>query len=407
MAAGLLGLRLMRFYTLHRALESLSLIAGPTFANIHVPLAFDADLLLADLAGDALGILHGALAHRDLFLNDGLLLHADLLLADRDADLLAGPDVRRGGRFTRGGVPLDDDLLPLHRHLHRPVLGDHLLADPGRARFHRLLAGLKLFLADLDRLVALGRAGGAGGRGRGGPRGPRRRRLHVVRPVTAEDRHRLLVTPIRLDRHDGPARLELALIVAGLLFGEARSRQGPDQAADRRPARRIRQDRGERPARDHRPDDGDDAGEDAEAHEAAQARPGQGTGDGPGPRARALFGGRRPQRLALGPACGDPDLVLPEPGLAEFVDGRIRLAAVFEDADCRGTLLGCPGHGCLPMLVLCPKSMCSACTFRLQADRQADGWSRSSPRWPSRNRPGFHARISAGLLGEAGYRNGR
>src|SRR5512144_2367092 len=148
MAAGLLGLRLIRSYT--GALESLSLSAGPTFANIHVPLAFDADLLLADLAGDTLGILPGALAHRHPFLDNGRLLHADLLLPHRDADLLAGTDVRRDGRFTRGGVPLDDHLLPLHRDLHRPVLGDHLLADPRRARFHRLLAGLKLFLADLD-----------------------------------------------------------------------------------------------------------------------------------------------------------------------------------------------------------------------------------------------------------------
>src|SRR5512135_3893014 len=136
MAAGLLGLRLMRFYTLHRALKSLSLIAGPTFANIHVPLAFDADLLLADLAGDALGILDDPLAHRDLFLDDRLLLHRDLLLPHRDADLLARLDIGRGP-LAGGGVPLDDDLLALGRDLHRLLLGMDLLADPGRARFHR------------------------------------------------------------------------------------------------------------------------------------------------------------------------------------------------------------------------------------------------------------------------------
>jgi hypothetical protein len=45
------------------------------------------------------------------------------------------------------------------------------------------------------------------------------------------------------------------------------------------------------------------------------------------------LGGRRLRQLALGPAAGDPDLVLPEPGLAQLLDGGIGLAAVFEDAD--------------------------------------------------------------------------
>ena len=97
-----------------------------------------------------LGVLNHPLADRHLLLDHRPLLHEDLLLPYRDADLLAGPDVGVGdGRAVRG-MPLDDDLLPLHRDFDRAVLGDHLLADPDRAHLDELLVDLELLLAELN-----------------------------------------------------------------------------------------------------------------------------------------------------------------------------------------------------------------------------------------------------------------
>src|SRR5262245_46121108 len=93
-----------------------SLVAA---ADVDVALLLHLDLLLADGAGTLLGVLHLALADRHLLLDHRRLLDAHLLLGDRDADLLAGPDVARGGRFAGHGVALDDHLLALDGHLHR------------------------------------------------------------------------------------------------------------------------------------------------------------------------------------------------------------------------------------------------------------------------------------------------
>src|SRR5512142_478495 len=122
--------------------HALSLLAGPVPVDVHVPLPLDADHFPTHLAADPLGTLDHPLADGHLLLDHRPLLHGDLLLADRDADLLDG--------LARRGLPLDDHLLPLHRDLQRPVLGDDLLADPDRARLHALLVGLQLLLADLD-----------------------------------------------------------------------------------------------------------------------------------------------------------------------------------------------------------------------------------------------------------------
>ena len=131
------------------------------FPDVHVPLPFDAHFFLSHLAADTLGVLNHPLADRHLLLDHRPLLHKDLLLPYRDADLLAGPDVGVGdGRAVRG-MPLDDDLLPLHRDFDRAVLGDHLFADPDLAHLHELLVDLELLLAELNpRALA-----GPGGRG--------------------------------------------------------------------------------------------------------------------------------------------------------------------------------------------------------------------------------------------------
>src|SRR5512135_1983745 len=165
-----------------------SLLVGLAPADVHVPLPLDADLFLTHLAADLLGALDDPLADRHLLLDHRPLLHRDLLLADGDADLLAGPEVRRAG-LTRRGMPLDDHLLPLHRDLQRPLLGDDLLADPDLARLHGLLVGLQLLLAELDPLGALGRPGGMGGG------------AHVIGAVTAQEGRRLVIAALRRDGH--------------------------------------------------------------------------------------------------------------------------------------------------------------------------------------------------------------
>ena len=125
--------------------------------------ALDAHLFLSHLAADMLGVLNHPLADRHLLLDHRPLLHEDLLPSHRNVDLLAGPDVGVGdGRAVRG-MPLDDDLLPLHRDFDRAVLGDHLLADPNLARLHELLMDLELLLAELNPLGPLGNPGGMGG----------------------------------------------------------------------------------------------------------------------------------------------------------------------------------------------------------------------------------------------------
>ena len=88
------------------------------------------------------------------------------------------------------------------------------------------------------------------------------------------------------------ARLEFAVIVLGLLLGDAGADEGPGQARDGGPGRGIREDDAQGAGRDGRADDGDDPGEDAEARQGPQAQPGQEAGDGP-------FLGIRPRRRVV------------------------------------------------------------------------------------------------------------
>ena len=71
-----------------------------------------------------------ALAHYDLFPNDRLLLHTNLILGERDTDLLRLANVcgsRRGvRRYTNA---LQNQLFTGHRNLNRLTLRNHVLAD--------------------------------------------------------------------------------------------------------------------------------------------------------------------------------------------------------------------------------------------------------------------------------------
>ena len=103
-----------------------------------------------------------------------------------------GPRSERGvGLAPWAVLPLDDDLLALHRDLDRPVLGDHLLEDPDLARLHELRVGME----DPPRGAGSARAARrSGGPVRPGPprRAPHRSApgSHLMRPRCARPRPR-------------------------------------------------------------------------------------------------------------------------------------------------------------------------------------------------------------------------
>ena len=70
-------------------LRSGGLLAGPARVDVYVTRPLDLDFFLADVAGDVLRVLDDALAYLDLLGDDRVLADVNLLLADRDADLLA------------------------------------------------------------------------------------------------------------------------------------------------------------------------------------------------------------------------------------------------------------------------------------------------------------------------------
>src|SRR5262245_6657121 len=66
----------------------------------------------------------------------------------------------------------------------------------------------------------------------------RARRRVVVGPQAVEDPPRLIVAGWVTHRHQVAAGLHLALVVLGLVLGQAHADEGPDQPAGGRPARR-------------------------------------------------------------------------------------------------------------------------------------------------------------------------
>ena len=87
---------------------------------------------------------------------------------------------------------------------------------------------------------------------------------HVVSPVPPQDGVGFVVAAVGRDRHDGPARLEFAVIVLRLLLGDAIADEGPGQARDGGPGRGVGEEDAQGAARDGRADDGDHPGQDAE-----------------------------------------------------------------------------------------------------------------------------------------------
>src|SRR5918997_3161246 len=96
--------------------------------------AFDLDLLLADLAAHLLLLGDGVLVEADALLGHDALVDGRLLLVEDDLVLLLG-ELGAGERAVHVGVrdrlALDPDLLTLHRHGRALLLADDVLAQAG------------------------------------------------------------------------------------------------------------------------------------------------------------------------------------------------------------------------------------------------------------------------------------
>src|SRR5215211_4560227 len=98
--------------------------------------AFDLDLLFAEVLGDLTLVGHGLGVEADPLFGHGPLVDHDLLLAQGELVLLLGDLGAAGGRSQVGvgdRLALDPDLLALYRHGDRLGLGGHVLAQPGPA----------------------------------------------------------------------------------------------------------------------------------------------------------------------------------------------------------------------------------------------------------------------------------
>jgi len=103
--------------------------------------------------------------------------------------------------------------------------------------------------------------------------------------------------PSALDRHQGTACLDFALVVVGLFLGNAHARKGADERANNRTAGlRWPAAPASAPAGNDRADRGDNTREDAPADQAAQARTRRGTDSGAFPPLRAF---RRLDRVGI------------------------------------------------------------------------------------------------------------
>src|SRR3954470_8208179 len=136
---------------------------------------------------------------------------------------------------------------------------------------------------------------------------------------TVEDVGGLGGAPVGADGDDGPTGIELALVVPGLVLGDAQARQRAEDAADGGARDRAAEKRGHHPARDHRADardeHGNGGGEDAAEHAA---------GDGASQGAFAVLGAFGVDDHAaadvVGAADDEADLVFAEAGLVQRVD---------------------------------------------------------------------------------------
>ena len=92
-------------------------------------IGIDAKLFVAHVTAHPGNVRNFALAHHDLFPNHRLLLHPNLVLGERDTDLLAlanvGGSRRRVWRYTNA---LQDQLFTGHGNFNRLIFCNHVLA---------------------------------------------------------------------------------------------------------------------------------------------------------------------------------------------------------------------------------------------------------------------------------------
>jgi hypothetical protein len=139
--------------------------------------------------------------------------------------------------------------------------------------------------------------------------------------VATEEVEGLVVTVLALHGDDGVAGLELALVVVGLLLGDAQADQGADQSAD---------------------DPAADQPHQCPGRQAAHRRPGQhAEAGGLGHVGRRVLGGRGGRV-----ADGDADLLVAEAGPAQLDQGPLGPVAVVEKGDGSGSQHA--RHGCSP-----------------------------------------------------------
>jgi hypothetical protein len=117
---------------------------------IYITLVLGPEFFMPNRIRDSLGVLHLTLAHPDFFVDDGLLLHPDLLFAQRNTDLFLSSAYLTAGFPTLNGNSLDDQLLAADRHLEILVLSDDFLAKANLAPLHAILVNTQDFADELN-----------------------------------------------------------------------------------------------------------------------------------------------------------------------------------------------------------------------------------------------------------------
>jgi len=214
------------------------------------------------------------------------------------------------------------------------VLGHHFLADSDFAGLYRLLVRLQLFFVDLHRLTG---RGPTGRRGRGGRR-PRRGRGPVVGAMAPQNGMGFIKPAIRLDGDQGAARLEFALVIVGLLLGNAQADQRADQAANDGAAGGTRQDRSQQPPGNDRPKGRQHSGGEADRPQAPHARTGDDPGRGAGAPLGAFLGGAGGCRRGRGVACHHPNLIFAKARAPQLLNCLLGFPAVVKDSNNRRPL---------------------------------------------------------------------
>ena len=160
---------------------------------------------------------------------------------------------------------------------------------------------------------------------------------------------RLVGPAAGVDRHDGPPRLEFALIVLGFMLREPAPTRAPTSPAMPAPAAALERTTPRVPAAMAGPTTGITPARTPSPARAPRPRPVRAPVKAPEPACESCSVSAA-SADAFGVSHGDADLGLGEPGLVKLGDGLIGVEAVLEHADDGGTLLSI--HGCIKQQIL-------------------------------------------------------